>query len=208
MWESSSRTTSVKTMALLVNKEHFFRETTPKKHHSQMQNWEKAVSVERSALIGAQHRHPPHRRQQSDNRRMVECLQSITPAHFPASGTRRDIWHTHFPSRKQAAVSAHCLRATEPEVSKNLKRSNHHNNCWLISMRTKQQTKNWFVTVSKGSPRDAVSTSHPAHPWLCAEHQDSRPATQMFWWKSWWEWVSEWMSEICGVQLWPDQIVY
>lgn len=145
------------------------------KHHSQMQNWEKAVSVEASALIGAQHRHPLHRKQQSDNRRMAARLQSITPAHFPASGTWGDIWHTHLPNRKQAGVAAHCLRAAEPEVSRNLNQSNHHNNCWLIKMRTKQQTKNWFVTVSKGNPRDVVSASHPARPWLCAEHQNSSP---------------------------------
>lgn len=182
------------------------RKSLPK-HHSQMQNWEKAVSVEASALTGAQHRHPLHRRQQSDNRRMAARLQSITPAHFPASGTRGDIWHTYLPSRKQAAVAARCLRATEPEVSKNLNQNNHHNNCWLKNMRRKQQTKNWFVTVSKGSPRDAVSASHPARPWLCAEQQNSRPDHSDVLMEKFMR-VNERTSEIYGVQLWPTQIIY
>lgn len=176
------------------------------KHHSQMQNQEKAVSVEASAVTGAQHRQPLHRRQQSDSRRMAARLQSITAAHFPASGTRGDIWHTHLPSRKQAAVAARCLTATEPEVSKNLMQNNHHN-CWLINMRTKQWTKNWFVTVSKGSPRDAGSASHPACPWLCAEHQNSRPDHSDVLMEKLMR-VREWTSEIYGVQLWPAHIIY
>lgn len=131
-------------------------------HYPQMQNQDKAVSIEASTDTPVWHR------------RTAARLQSITPAHFPASGTQRDIWHVHLPNRKQAEVAARCLRVTEPEVSKNLKQSNHHNNCWLMNIRTKQQTKKGFVTASEGSPRDVVNASHPARPWLCAEHQNSR----------------------------------
>lgn len=166
------------------------------KHHSQMQNWEKAVCVEASALTGAQHSHPSTEGSNLTQQEDGSTLAAHHTSSFPSSGTRGDIWHMCLPNREQAAAAAPCLRATEPEVSKNLKWSNHHNNCWLMNMRTKQQTKNWFATVSKGSPREAVSASHPAHPWLCAEHQSSRPAPLLFWWKSWWEWVNEWVKSI------------
>lgn len=162
------------------------------KLHFQMRNWEKAVSVEASALTGAEHRHSLHRRQQSDNRRMAVLLQSITPAHFPASGTQRDIWHTYLPNRKQAAVAAHCLRAAEPEVSKTLKQRNHHNNCWLMNMRTKQQAKDWFVTVSKGAQEMQWVLHTQQAPGFVLKARNPGQTTQMFWWKSWWERVNEW----------------
>lgn len=168
MWESSSRTLRVKSILCASGTQR----TLFPGNHSQniIPRWksEEKLFLSRQVLWQDTAQTP-----QSDNRRMAAHLQSITAAHFPASGTWRDIWHTHLPSRKQPGVP--CLRATEPEVSKNLKQSNHHNNCWLMNMGTRQQTKKWFVTVSKGSPRDAVSASHPAQPWLCAEHQNSRP---------------------------------
>lgn len=178
-------------MAFSVNK----GKSLPKLH-SRMQNWEKAVSVEASALTGAQHRHPLGRKQQSDNRRMAVLLPSITAAHFPASGTRRDIWHTYLPSRKQAAVAARCLRAAEPEVSRTLKQSSHHNNCWLMNTRTEQQAKDGFVTVSEGA-QEMQWVLHTQHaPGFVLKARNAGQTTQIFWWKSWWEWVSEWVKSM------------
>lgn len=99
----------------------------------------------------------------------------------------RDIWHTYLPNRKQAAVAAHCLRAAEPEVSKTLKQRNHHNNCWLMNMRTKQQAKDWFVTVSKGAPEMQWVLHTQQAPGFVLKARNPGQTTQMFWWKSWWE---------------------